>query len=64
MDSIAGENETLLKYVNKIKLEIRMKATEATIKLADAEMERILNKIQKKDAKEVKDLDKELAQAA
>ena len=64
MDSVAGQNETLTKYVNKLKLEVRMKANEATIKLADDEMERILQKIQKKDAKEVQSLDKVLSQAA
>ena len=64
MDSVAGQNETLTKYVNKLKLEVRMKANEATIKIADDEMERILKKIQKKDAKEVKNLDKELSKAA
>jgi|TARA_R110001583_G_scaffold1182_3_gene9846 ribosomal protein L19 len=64
MDSVAGDNETLTKYVNKVKLEVRMKANEATIKLADDEMERILQKIQKKDAKEVQSLDKVLSQAA
>ena len=64
MDAIAGENETLTKYINKVKLEVRMKANDATLKIADGEMERILKKIQKKDAKEVKTLDKELAQAA
>ena len=64
MDSVAGDNETLTKYVNKVKLEVRMKANEATIKLADDEMKRILKKIQKKDAKEVKSLDKVLAKAA
>tara|TARA_R100000544_G_scaffold4651_1_gene1804 strand:- start:51 stop:620 length:570 start_codon:yes stop_codon:yes gene_type:complete len=64
MDDIAGDNSKLTKYVNKIKLEIRMKAVEATIKMADAEMSRILKKIQKKDAIEVKSLDKELAKEA
>ena len=64
MDAIAGENEILTKYINKVKLEVRMKANDATLKIADGEMERILKKIQKKDAKEVKTLDKELAQAA
>lgn len=64
MDAVAGENETLTKYVNKVKLEVRMKANDATLKLADDEMARILTKIQKKDAKEVKTLDKALAQAA
>ena len=64
MDTVAGDNQTLTKYVNNIKLEIRMKANDATIKMADAEMSRILNKMQKKDAKEIKVLDKELAKAA
>ena len=64
MGVVAGDNETLTKYVNKIKLEIRIKANEATIKLADDEMSRILNKLQKKDAKEIKTLDKELAKAS
>jgi|TARA_R110002124_G_scaffold114019_5_gene268554 ribosomal protein L19 len=64
MDNIAGDNQTLTKYVNKVKLEVRMKANEATIKIADDEMERILKKIQKKDAKEIKNLDKELSKAA
>ena len=64
MDAVAGENETLTKYVNKVKLEVRMKANDATLKLADDEMARILTKIQKKDAKEVETLDKALAQAA
>ena len=50
MDMVAGDNETLTKYVNKIKLEIRMS--------------RILNKLQQKDAKEIKTLDKELAKAS
>ena len=57
MDAIAGDNQTLTKYVNKVKLEVRMKANEATIKIADDEMERILKKIQKKDAKEIQSLD-------
>ena len=61
MDAIAGDNETLTKYIKKVKLEVRMKANNATIKLADAEMARILNKIQKNDAKEIKTLDKELS---
>ena len=61
MDAIAGDNETLTKYIKKVKLEVRMKANNATIKLADAEMARILTKIQKNDAKEIKTLDKELS---
>ena len=64
MDSIGEESETLKKYVNKVKLEIRMRANDATIKLADDEMARVLKQLQKKDAKEVKALGKELAKAA
>ena len=64
MDAIGSESDKLTKYVNKVKLEIRMRANDATIQLADKEMERVLKLIQKRDAKEVKDLDKELAKAA
>jgi len=64
MDAIGKESDKLTKYVNKVKLEIRMRANDATIKLADAEMARVLKQLQKKDAKEVKTLDKELAKAA
>jgi hypothetical protein len=44
MDAIGDENDTLKKYVNKIKLEVRLKANDATIKLADDEMKRLLTK--------------------
>jgi len=64
MDSIGEKNDTLKKYVDKVKLEIRMRANDATIKLADAEMARVLKQLQRKDAKEVKVLDRELAKAA
>ena len=64
MDAIGQESDKLTKYVNKIKLEIRMRANDATIKLADKEMARVLSQLQKKDAKEVKSLDKELVKAA
>jgi hypothetical protein len=64
MDAIGSESDKLTKYVNKVKLEIRMRANDATIQLADKEMERVLKLIQKRDAKEVKNLDKELAKAA
>ena len=64
MDAIGDESDTLKKYVNKIKLEVRMKANDATIKLADDEMKRLLTKMKEKDAKQVKKLDKQLAKAA
>tara|TARA_R110000803_G_scaffold139826_1_gene206453 strand:+ start:2712 stop:3287 length:576 start_codon:yes stop_codon:yes gene_type:complete len=64
MDTIGEESDKLTKYVNKVKLEIRMRANDATIKLADDEMARVLQQLQKKDAKEVKNLDKELIKAA
>lgn len=64
MDAIGNESDKLTKYVNKVKLEIRMRANDATIQLADKEMERVLKLIQKRDAKTVKTLDKELAKAA
>jgi hypothetical protein len=64
MDAIGQESDKLTKYVNKVKLEIRMRANDATIKLADKEMARVLKQLQKKDAQEIKTLDKELAKAA
>ena len=64
MDTIGEESDKLQKYVNKVKLEIRMRANDATIKLADDEMARVLKQLQKKDAKEVKQLDKDLVKAA
>ncbi len=64
MDAIGGENDTLRKYVNKIKLEVRMKANDATIKLADDEMKRLLTKMKKKDAKQIQKLDVQLSQVA
>lgn len=64
MDVIGEESDKLTKYVNKVKLEIRMRANDATIKLADKEMARVLKQLQMKDAKEVKTLDKELVKAA
>ncbi len=64
MDAIGKESDKLTKYVNKVKLEIRMRANDATIKLADKEIARVLKQLQMKDAKEVKTLDKELVKAA
>ena len=64
MDAIGEGNDKLTKYVNKVKLEIRIRANDAIIKLADDEIARVLKQMQKKDAKEIKILDKELAKAA
>ena len=47
MDAIGSKSDKLTKYVSKVKLEIRMRANDATIKLADKEMERVLKLIQK-----------------
>lgn len=60
MDRIGEENETLQKYVDKVKLEARMEATDKIIKLADAEIKKILTKLKQKDAKRSKQLDKEI----
>ena len=64
MDNLAEGSAKLTKYVNKVKLEIRMRANDATIQLADDEMKRVLTKLQRKDAKEVKSLDKQISMAA
>ena len=63
MDAIGQESDKLTTYVNKVKLEIRMRANDATIQLADKEMARVLKQLQRKDAKEVKNLDKELSKS-
>lgn len=60
MDSIGMENETLEKYVGKVKLESRMKSTEALMRVADSEVKRLLNQIKQKDQKNIKTVDKEI----
>jgi copper chaperone CopZ len=60
MDMIGNESEKLQKYVDKVKFEIRIKANDATIRIADGEVERILRDLKSQDMKAVKDLDKEL----
>ena len=60
MDDIGSENETLRKYVSKVKLESRAKSTEAIMKIADTEIKRVLQKMKKKDFKEIKKLDSEI----
>jgi hypothetical protein len=49
MDMLGDENETLRKYVATVKLECRMKSTEILIKMADADIKRILVKSLRKD---------------
>lgn len=60
MDDIGAENETLRKYVSKVKLESRAKSTEAIMKIADSEIKKVLQKMKKKDSKEIKKLDSEI----
>jgi hypothetical protein len=60
MDAIGSENETLQKYVDKIKLEIRIKANDATIRMADGEMQRILKQLKGADLKQANSLDREI----
>ena len=62
MDAIGEENETLKKYVNKVKLDSRMKSTEQVIRLADAEVKKVFMKLHKKDKKASAQLNKELQQ--
>ena len=49
MDALGDENETLKKYVATVKLDCRMKSTEILIKMADADIKRILVKSLRKD---------------
>jgi hypothetical protein len=60
MDLIGGESEKLQKYVDKVKFEIRIKANDATIRIADGEIQRVLRDLKARDMKVVRDLDKEI----
>ena len=60
MDSLGEESPTLQKYVNKIKLDSRMKSTEEVMRLADAEVKKVFMKLHKKDKKASAQLNKEL----
>lgn len=60
MDALGEESETLQKYVATVKLDCRMKSTEILIKLADAEVKRILVKSLRKDKGIVDDLQKDI----
>ena len=60
MDALAEENEALAKYVNKVKLDSRIEATEQIIKLADKEIARVLSKVHKQDKKASAQINKEL----
>jgi len=60
MDAIGQENDTLQKYVSTVKLDARMKSTEKLIKMADADIKRILVKSLKKDKSAVDSLQKEI----
>lgn len=60
MDKLGEENEKLAKYVNKVKLDSRMESTEQVMRLADAQMKKVLTKMHKKDKQASKALNKEL----
>lgn len=60
MDSLGEESPVLQKYVNKVKLDSRMKSTEEVMRLADAEVKRVFMKLHKKDKKASAQLNKEL----
>jgi hypothetical protein len=60
MDALGEENETLQKYVATVKLDCRMKSTEILIKMADADIKRILVKSLRKDKGIVNDLQKDI----
>jgi len=60
MDIIGQESETLQKYVDKVKLEIRIKANDATIRIADRETQRILQQLKQADLKQANSLEREI----
>jgi len=62
MDAIGEENETLTKYVSKIKLEARFKSTEALMRFADSDIKSTLRKMVQQDKKKIDALDKQIKQ--
>jgi len=60
MDNLGQTSDKLQRYVEKVKLEVRMKATDATIKMADDEIARILQNLKRADQKQVQQIDREL----
>lgn len=60
MDQIGQENETLTKFVSKIKIEARFESTRAIIKYADGATKRVLQKLAKKDEDKISKLDKQI----
>jgi len=60
MDEIGQDNETLQKYVSKVKLESRMQSTEKLMRVADDSVAKILAKLKKKDMQRIKQADKDL----
>jgi hypothetical protein len=62
MDAIGEENETLAKYVSKVKLEARFKSTEALMRFADSDIKSTLRKMVQQDKKKIDALDKQIKQ--
>jgi hypothetical protein len=60
MDQIGQENETLAKFVSKIKIEARFESTQAIIRYADGATKRVLQKLAKKDQDKISKLDKQI----
>jgi hypothetical protein len=62
MDAIGEENETLTKYVSKVKLEARFKSTELLMRFAEDDIKRTLQKMKQQDQQKIKQLDKSIKQ--
>lgn len=62
MDAIGEENDTLLKYVSKVKLEARFKSTELLMRFAEDDIKRTLQKMKQQDQQKIKQLDKSIKQ--
>jgi len=60
MDLIGRDSDKLQKYIDKIKFEVRIKANDATIKIADDEIAKVLKALKSEDQQAMKSLDKEL----
>lgn len=60
MDNIGQENDTLAKFVSKMKIEARFNSTKAIIKYADGATKRVLQKLAKRDEEKMSKLDKQI----
>ena len=62
MDILAGDNETLQKYISKVKFDSKLAATEELMKMADSEVRKVLGKIKQQNIRSINNITQDLAQ--